>query len=295
MSKQFKGTGVALVTPFHRDGTVDLDGLEKLINYNIDGGVDYLVSLGTTGESATLSTEEKHQILDFTVKIVAGRVPLVAGFGGNNTAALVESIEGYHFKGYSAVLSASPHYNKPTQEGIFHHYKAVAEASPLPVILYNVPGRTSSNMTAATTLRLAHEVDNIIAVKEASGDIAQVSAILKGRPSDFLVISGDDAITLPLVALGCDGVISVIANAYPKIFSDMVRFSLASDMVAARQEHNKLLELMSLIFEEGNPGGVKGVLHLMGICGDMVRLPLWPISSSLYDDLKLEVDRLADK
>lgn len=293
MSQQFKGTGVALVTPFHADGKIDFDGLEKLINYNIEGGVEYLVSLGTTGESATLSTEEKHQVLDFTVKIVAGRVPLVAGFGGNDTAALVKSIEGYHFKGYSAVLSASPYYNKPTQEGIYQHYKAVAAASPLPVILYNVPGRTSSNMTAATTLRLAHEVDNIIAVKEASGDFAQVSAILKGRPSDFLVISGDDAITLPLVALGCDGVISVIANAYPRIFSDMVRKSLASDMVAARREHNKLLELMTSIFVEGNPGGVKGVLHLKGICGDMVRLPLWPISSGLYEELKEQVDRLA--
>lgn len=295
MSQQFKGTGVALVTPFHSNGSIDFDGLEKLINYNIDGGVEYLVSLGTTGESATLSTEEKHQVLDFTVKVVEGRVPLVAGFGGNDTAALIESIKGYHFDGYSAILSASPYYNKPTQEGIYQHYKALAEIAPLPIILYNVPGRTSSNISASTTLRLARDFDNIIAIKEASGDFAQVSTILKKRPSDFLVISGDDAITLPLIALGCDGVISVIANAYPKIFSDLVRFSLASDFVSARREQNKLLELMSLIFVEGNPGGVKGVLHLMGICGDHVRLPLWPISSSLYEDLKEQVDRLEGK
>lgn len=295
MSQQFKGTGVALVTPFHSNGSIDFDGLEKLINYNIEGGLEYLVSLGTTGESATLSTEEKHQVLDFTAKVVNGRVPLVAGFGGNDTAALIESIKGYHFEGYSAILSASPYYNKPTQEGIYQHYKALAEIAPLPIILYNVPGRTSSNISASTTLRLARDFDNIIAIKEASGDFAQVSTILKKRPSDFLVISGDDAITLPLIALGCDGVISVIANAYPKIFSDLVRFSLASDFVSARREQNKLLELMSLIFVEGNPGGVKGVLHLMGICGDHVRLPLWPISSSLYEDLKEQVDRLDGK
>ena len=288
-----RGTGVALVTPFDKNKNIDFSSLAAVIDHCIQGGVNYLVSLGTTGETVTLNAREKQEILTFTQKHVAGRVPLVAGFGGNNTQLIVDNVNGFNLDGYQALLSSSPNYNKPTQEGIYQHYKAVAAASPLPVILYNVPGRTSSNMTAATTLRLAHEVDNIIAVKEASGDFAQVSAILKGRPSDFLVISGDDAITLPLVALGCDGVISVIANAYPKIFSDMVRKSLASDMVAARREHNKLLELMSLIFVEGNPGGVKGVLHLKGICGDMVRLPLWPISSGLYEELKEQVDRLA--
>lgn len=286
MLEQFKGTGVALVTPFKEDGSIDFDGLESLINYNIEGGVEYLVSLGTTGEAATLTKEEKHKVLDFTVKIVNKRVPVVAGFGGSSTQGVIDDIKDYHFEGISAILSASPAYNKPTQEGIYHHYVAVAGATKLPVILYNVPGRTASNMTAATTLRLARDVENIIGIKEASGSFAQVMEIIKHRPGDFLVISGDDLITLPLVASGADGVISVIANAFPAEFSTMVRDTLANDAAKARLSHYPLLEMMDLIFREGNPGGIKAVLHQLGVCGDQVRLPLYRVSTTLYDDMR---------
>ncbi len=284
MQQQFRGTGVALVTPFLEDKSVDFSGLEKLINYNIDGGVEYLVSLGTTGEAVTLTTAEKHQILDFTIKIVKGRVPVVAGFGGS--AALVESIKAYHFEGISAILSASPAYNKPTQEGIYQHYEAIAKIAPRPIILYNVPGRTASNMSAQTTLRLAESFSNIIGVKEASGIPSQVATILKYRPKDFLVISGDDALTLPLLGLGCDGVISVIANGIPGKFSDLVRAGLNSDLPTAAKLHMQLLELMELIFVEGNPGGIKGILKIKSVCNDYVRLPLVPISDKLYVQLR---------
>lgn len=286
MLKQFRGTGVALVTPFNEDGSIDFDGLESLINYNIEGGVEYLVSLGTTGETATLTTQEKHKILDFTVRIVNKRVPVVAGFGGSSTQAVVDDIKAYHFEGISAILSASPAYNKPTQEGIYHHYVAVAGATDLPVILYNVPGRTASNMTAQTTIRLARDVKNIIGIKEASGSFAQVMEIIKHRPGDFLVISGDDLITLPLLSCGVDGVISVIANAFPKEFSSLVRDGLNNDPAKARVNQYALLELMDLIFREGNPGGIKAVLHQLGICGDQVRLPLYRVSSILHEEMR---------
>lgn len=287
--QQFKGTGVALVTPFKDNGDIDFDALKKLIDFNIDGGVDYLVSLGTTGETATMNKQERLQVLEFTADAVAKRVPLVAGFGGNDTRELVNSIKDFHFKGFDALLSASPYYNKPTQEGIYQHYKAVAQASPAPVILYNVPGRTASNVTAETTLRLANDFNNIIGVKEASGDQVQVMRIIKYKPKDFLVISGDDAITLPLLGFGCDGVISVIANAFPKDFSDMVRLALAGDFAAARPLHYKLFELMNLIFVEGNPAGVKGALNLLGVCGTQVRLPLVKASDQLMAKLQEQI------
>ncbi len=293
MPQQYRGTGVALVTPFNEDGSIDFDGLKKVIEHDIKGGVEYLVSLGTTGESATLNKEEKLQVLRYTAEVVNKRVPLVAGFGGNDTRELIESIKAFDFAGYDALLSASPYYNKPTQEGIYQHYKAVASASPVPVILYNVPGRTSSNITAETTLRLARDFKNIIAVKEASGNFDQVMHIIKNRPEGFLVISGDDLITLPLIASGADGVISVIGNAIPGDFSEMVRLALKNDFTAARKLHYKLTDLTNLLFIEGNPGGVKSVLKQLGIGTDQVRLPLWRISDELTQKLKAELDTIS--
>ncbi|GIV33798.1 MAG: 4-hydroxy-tetrahydrodipicolinate synthase [Chitinophagales bacterium] len=289
MLRKFRGTGVALVTPFTDEGQVDYEGLKRVIEHTIKGKVEYLVSLGTTGESVTLSKEEKLKVLEFTITTVSGRVPLVAGFGGNNTAEVVESIKKFHFNGVEAILSVSPYYNKPTQEGIYRHYRAIAEASPVPVILYNVPGRTASNITAQTTLRLAHDCPNIIGIKEASGDFLQVMAILRDKPEHFFVVSGDDALTLPQVLLGCDGVISVVANAFPAEFSEMVRAALHHDLIRARKMQYRLLEIMQLLFREGNPAGVKCALEILQICGSAVRLPLVPASDTLRKDLKAAI------
>jgi 4-hydroxy-tetrahydrodipicolinate synthase len=291
LQKRLRGTGVALVTPF-KNGQIDWEDLEKIIEHVITGGVEFLVSLGTTGESSTISDNEHRQILDFTIKINRGRVPLVAGvFGGNNTAALVEKIEQFNFDGIDAILSSNPAYSKPGQEGIFQHYMALADASPKPIIIYNVPSRTSSNMTAETTLRLAHSSDKFIAVKEASDDIYQIMKIIKGRPEGFLVLSGDDFITLPLVAAGGDGVISVIANTVPKPFTDMVRAALHNDMASARSLNNTLLELYKLLFIEGNPVGVKAAMELQGLCTREVRLPLVPMSETGVHLLMAEMEK----
>jgi 4-hydroxy-tetrahydrodipicolinate synthase len=268
---KFNGTGVAMVTPFHPNGDVDFGGLEAVINHIIGGGVDYIVSLGTTGESATLSKDEKKQVWKRTVELTDGRVPLVAGIGGNNTYEVLKDLEAFDTTGYDAILSVSPYYSKPTQEGIYQHYKAVAEKAPLPVILYNVPGRTGSTVSAETTLRLAHDFKNIIATKEASGSFDIFNHIMRDKPADFMLISGDDPVTLPMIAMGAAGIISVIGNAVPKIFSDMVKLCLKGDYVAARPLHYKLIEFTSLMFAEGNPAGVK---H-----GDTVRLPLVNVSS----------------
>ena len=290
---KLRGTGVALVTPFTKSGDVDYHGLEKLIEHNINGGVEYLVSLGTTGESVTLSSEEKLDVLNFTVEKAAKRVPVVAGFGGNNTNYLIKNeIEKFHFKGVDAVLSVSPSYNKPTPEGIYQHYKAVAAASPVPVLLYNVPGRTSSNMKAETTLRLANEVENIIGIKEASGDFGQCMQIVKNRPKDFLVISGDDNITLGLMAYGFDGVISVVGQAFPNTFSEMVRHCLEGDFIGARKLHYELNDITDMLFAEGNPAGVKAALEILGICEKHVRLPLVDISAELRGRLKAAIENL---
>ena len=289
---KLRGTGVALVTPFTKNGDVDYKGLENVINHSIKGGVEYLVSLGTTGESVTLSKQEKHDILNFTIEKAAGRVPIVAGFGGNNTAELIKDIEGFHFNGVDAVLSVSPYYNKPTQEGIFQHYKAVAAASPKPVILYNVPGRTGSNMLASTTLRIANEVENVIGMKEASGDFNQCMQIAKNKPKDFLLVSGDDNITLGLVAYGFDGVISVVGQAFPDIFTEMVRQALQGNIEKARELHYQLNDITDMLFAEGNPGGVKYALELQGVCESHVRLPLVGISDALRSKMKTAVDAL---
>lgn len=289
---KFHGTGVALVTPFKIDGSVDHSGLKITIDHIINGGVEYLVSLGTTGETATLTSNEKKAIWETTVEHVAGRVPLIAGIGGNSTAEVIADLKKFNSKGFAAVLSVCPYYNKPSQEGIYQHYKAVAETSDLPVILYNVPGRTGINMAAETTLRLAHDFKNIIAVKEASGNFDQFNKIIKDKPEDFLFISGDDPITLPLIAMGAAGVISVIGNALPGIFSTMVRMCLDGKFIEAQPLHYSLTEITNLFFAEGNPAGVKAALKLLGICEQVVRLPLVNISEGTEQMIKTELAKL---
>lgn len=289
---RFYGTGVAMVTPFLSDGQVDYPGLSSLINYLTEGGVEYLVSLGTTGESATLSKDEKKKVFAHTAEANNGRLPLAAGIAGNNTHEVVESIKHFDTSGYSAILSASPYYNKPTQEGIYQHYKAIAEASPLPVILYNVPSRTGSNIAAETTTRLAHDFKNIIGVKEASGNFDQLNQILRDKPENFLVISGDDPISLPMIALGAAGVISVVGNALPRQFSDMIRLCLDGNFKGAQKEHFDVIEFTRMMFTEGNPAGVKTALKYLGVCGDSVRLPLVQVSQKLAEKIIQETQKI---
>ncbi|MDX2133269.1 MAG: 4-hydroxy-tetrahydrodipicolinate synthase [Saprospiraceae bacterium] len=292
LQERLRGTGVALVTPFN-NGKIDFAGLERIIEHVIDGGVEFLVSLGTTGESVTLSDDEHRQILDFTIKVNHGRLPLVAGvFGGNNTAALVDKARRFNFDGIDALLSSNPSYNKPSQEGIFQHYMEFAEASPRPIIIYNVPSRTASNVSAETTVRLARASDKFIGVKEASDDIYQVMKIIRGKPDDFLVLSGDDFFTLPLIACGGDGVISVIANTTPRPFTDMVRAALQQDLKAARTLNDTLLEFYKLLFIEGNPSGVKAALELQGLCSRDVRLPLAPMSEQGVNLVMTELEKI---
>jgi len=290
---KFQGTGVALVTPFNTDGSVDYNGLKNLINHLVEGGIDYLVSLGTTGETATMTKEEKKKVWAYTAEVNDNRLPLVAGIGGNNTLAVAEEMKSFDTNGYSAILSVSPYYNKPTQEGIYQHYKYLAEISPLDLMLYNVPGRTMSNMSPETTCRLAHDFKNIIATKEASGSFDQFNQIMRDKPEDFLLISGDDPVTLPMMALGASGIISVIGNALPKQFSDMVRLCMAGDFKGATPAHLSLVEFTRLAFAEGNPAGIKAALKQLGICGDTVRLPLVKASSSLEQAIALELEKLS--
>ena len=280
-----KGTGVALVTPFTKNNEVDFDSLAKIIEHCITGGVEYLVALGTTGESVTLSKEEKKSIYQFVVQQAAGRVACVAGIGGNHTAEVVETLKNFNYEGYDAILSVSPFYNKPNQEGIFQHYMAVEAACEVPIILYNVPGRTGSNMSAATTLRLANASEKFAAIKEASGNAEQFMDLLNEKPADFDIISGDDNLTLPFLAMGMSGVISVIGQAYPKEFTSMVRLGIDGKFVEARQLHYKLYNLMKGIFLDGNPGGIKHVLSKMGLCESYVRLPLAPVNTSIQKQL----------
>lgn len=278
---KFQGTGVALVTPFNTDGSVDYTGLKNLINHVVDGGVEYLVSLGTTGETATMTKEEKKKVWEFTAEINNKRATLVAGIGGNDTLAIGKEISGFNIEGYEAILSVSPYYNKPSQEGIYQHYKHLSEVSPLDLFLYNVPGRTASNMSAETICRLAHDFKNIIAVKDACGNFDQFNQIVRDKPEDFLLISGDDPVTLPMIAMGAAGIISVIGNALPKSFSDLVRLCLAGKFAEALPAHLSLLEFTRLAFAEGNPVGVKAALKHLNICGDTVRLPLVKASNAL--------------
>lgn len=286
MRTNLRGTGVALVTPFNADGSVDYKGLQKLIHSVIGGGVEYVVSLGTTGETATLSKDERKAVLAFTKEAANGQVPVVVGIGGNDTRAVINEIRSTDLANVTAILSVSPYYNKPTQEGIYLHYKALAEVSPLPIVLYNVPARTSSNITAETTLRLAHDFENIVGIKEASGNLGQCMDIVADRPDGFLVISGEDELTLPMVAFGMDGVISVAANAFPELYGEMVRLALLGRFSEASVNHFRMLKIMRLLFAEGNPGGVKSALKHLGICGDHVRLPLANVSGKTDSAIK---------
>lgn len=288
---QFQGTGVALVTPFTSDGQLDLDGLRSLVTHCLAGGVDFLVALGTTAESATLSKEEKATVVQSILEFNAGKLPVVLGVGGNDTRLVCEAL--HHVpEGIDGILSVSPYYNKPSQEGIFQHYKAISAATHLPIILYNVPGRTSSNVTAMTTLRIAEECLNVVAVKEASGQMEQIMAIIQGAPAGFQVLSGDDNLTLPMLACGCTGVISVSGQAFPAIFSQMVRDARAARMTEAQKGHFALFTLTQDLFAEGNPAGVKSALAHLGICGPHVRLPLWGVSSELDAKMAQHVSEL---
>ncbi|HUS86575.1 MAG TPA: 4-hydroxy-tetrahydrodipicolinate synthase [Bacteroidales bacterium] len=293
--KKFTGMGVAMVTPFKNDCSIDFKSLERVTNHILEGAADFLVLLGTTSEAVTLSCEEKDAVVSYVKEINNNRIPIVVGFGGNNTQQVVNSIKNADFDGVDGILSVAPYYNKPGQKGLYQHFKAVASASPVPVILYNVPGRTSSNISSATCTRLAWDFENIVAVKEASGNFTQVMEIIRDTPDDFLVISGDDLIALPMISLGGSGVISVLGNSFPAEWSEMVGLALKGKFKQASEIHYKFLEMICLLFEDGNPAGVKSVLSQLGICMNSVRLPLTIASRSthsritvLLDDLKLK-------
>ena len=290
----FRGLGIALITPFTEQGEVDYEALQRLVEYQIENGADFLCILATTGETPCLSKEERLKIKDFIVSLVKGRLPVVVGCGGNNTAAVVEDLKTGDFKGIDGILSVCPYYNKPSQEGLYQHFKAIAGATKLPVILYNVPGRTGINMKPETTVRLAKDCQNIVAVKEASGNLEQVDEILKNKPDGFAVLSGDDSLTYPMIACGAEGVISVIGNALPKEFSRMIRLEQRGEFEAAVKIHHKFTDLYSLLFVDGNPAGVKALLHEMGFINNILRLPLVPTRvatvqkmSQILKDLKL--------
>lgn len=287
---QFFGTGVALITPFKKDKSVDFDALEGLVKYQIDKGIDYLIVLGTTGEPATLTNEEKEKIKEKIIETNNGKLPLVLGVGGNNTAAVVKELLQLDLSSFDAVLSVSPYYNKPTQEGLYQHFKAIAEVSPKPIILYNVPGRTAKNMDPDTIIRLASDFTNIVAVKEAAGDMDQALRLLLNKPDDFLVISGDDMMALPMTLMGGAGVISVIGQGLPKDFSDMIRFALEGDSKEAAFLHFKLMNIIDYIFEEGNPAGIKSLLKKLSICGPNVRLPLVEATPELQEKISTFID-----
>jgi len=289
--EQFRGTGVALITPFTSKGEVDFEALERLVHYQVDNGVDYLVVLGTTGETATLTKEEKDQIKAKVLQVNDGRLPVVLGLGGNNTRSLVEELTHNNFEGFSAILSVSPYYNKPSQEGIYQHYKMIAAASPLPVILYNVPPRTGSNIMPDTVMRLANDCKNIIGVKEAAGDFEQVLELIRNKPVDFLVISGEDKLALPLVLAGGAGVISVIGQGLPAAFSEMIRLGQRSASVEAFDMYYRLSESIDLIFSEGNPSGIKSMLNSLEISETFVRLPLVPATQELQQKINTFVAR----
>ncbi len=286
LTKKLIGTGVALVTPFQKNGDIDFDAFRKLIQHVLKGKCEYIVPMGTTGESVTLNHAEKKALLKCAIETAKGRVPVVLGLGGNNTAELIQSLKEFDFTGVDAILSVSPYYNKPSQAGIINHYKALSKASPVPIILYNVPGRTGSNILPQTVFAIAKECKNVIGIKEASGSVDQIMQVIQGKPDGFLVISGDDSITLPLMAAGADGLISVIANAYPAQFSEMVRLCRKQNYVKARTLHYQFAPLLPLLFSEGNPSGIKAVLNELGITSDHQRLPMVPVSKTLLTALK---------
>ena len=286
LRKKFTGTGIAIVTPFHADGKIDWKSFANLIEYWIKGKVEYLVALGTTGESATIHGAEKQEVFSFVQKTVAGRVALVAGIGGGDTNEVLGWFKSFDLTGYDAILSVSPAYNKPNQEGIFQHYKTLDAATPLPIIMYNVPSRTGQNVSGETTVRIATECKNIFATKEACGNFDQVNYIIKNKPADFMVISGDDPITLPMIACGAEGLISVVANAYPEDYSNMVRLCLAGKFDEAKPIHYKYTDIIASMFAEGSPSGVKAYLSEMGLCKNTFRLPVWSVSEGHYEKIK---------
>ena len=289
------GTGVALVTPFKQDFSIDTEALKRIVNFSIDGGIEYLVILGTTAENATLSSDEKELVIRTVVEANNGALPLVLGVGGNNTMEVVEELKTRDFSAFAAILSVSPYYNKPTQEGIYQHFKAIAESSPIPIILYNVPGRTGSNMLPATVLRLANDFKNVVAIKEAAGDIVQAMQILKNKPKNFLVLSGDDMIALPMILAGGSGVISVIGQGFPKEFSEMIRLGLNKKVDEAYKYQYLLSDSIDMIFEQGNPAGIKQVFLSLGICENIVRLPLVKVDNSLAERIDEFVKKINKK
>ncbi len=284
---KFAGTGVAMITPFNEDGSIDWNSLSKTINHLTNGKIEYIVVLGTTGESATLNTEEKQQVFSFVAEKNDGRLPLVAGIGGNYTQAVLDGYKKIDLKGYDAILTVSPYYNKPNQNGLYQHYKSLNDAAPLPVIMYNVPGRTGMNVSGETTVRIAEDCKNIIATKEASGNFDQIMQIIKYKPAGFEVISGDDGIALPMIACGASGVISVVANAYPLLFSDMIRLCLLGDFAGARPLHYQLTDIINTMFAEGSPSGLKAYMSELGICKNTFRLPVVGVSDVLMEKIKM--------
>jgi len=289
MKTNFLGTGVAMITPFNEDKSVDFKSLKKIINHLIDGQVDYILVMGTTAESATLSFDEKNDILDFAKKEINGRVPIMYGLGGNNTADVIDKIEKTDLSGVDGILTVAPYYNKPNQEGLYQHFAAIATASPVPVILYNVPGRTVVNILPQTVVRLANDFENIVAIKEACGSVDQIMELVRIKPDDFTVISGDDGLTLPLISVGVEGVISVIANAYPKAWSDMIRFAMNGEFKKANPIHYRYLPTVGNMFAEGNPAGAKAYLAEMGIIKNILRLPMVKVSDSLLEKIKADM------
>lgn len=288
--KKFKGTGVAIVTPFKSDSSIDFSALGRVINHVIKGGVNYIVAMGTTGEASTLTKDEKHALASYVKEAVDNRVPLVIGIGGNNTHEVINSIREFDLRGADGILSVAPYYNKPSQRGLFEHFKAIATCSPLPVIIYNVPGRTSCNISSDTCLELAHECENIVAVKEASGDMGQIMKIIRGKPENFLVVSGDDGMTIPVIAGGGSGVISVLANAYPAACSELVNYALKGNFRSAREIHFEYMDAVELLFAEGNPSGIKAFMTEMNLCKNNLRLPLVPVSKNVYSRIQKFVE-----
>jgi 4-hydroxy-tetrahydrodipicolinate synthase len=290
--KKFRGTGVAIITPFKNDSSIDFAALGRVVNHVINGGVNYIVALGTTGESVTLTKDEKNALISYVVESIDNRVPLVVGIGGNNTQEVINSIRQSDLTGVDGILSVSPYYNKPSQKGLFEHFKAIATCSPIPVILYNVPGRTACNISSDTCLELAHECENIVAVKEASGDISQIMRIIKGKPENFNVISGDDTMMIPVIAAGGVGVISVLANAFPAQCSEIISLSLKNNFKASREIQFRFMDMIDLLFVEGNPAGVKAMMNIMNICQNNLRLPLVPVSRTVYSKIQKAIDEV---
>jgi 4-hydroxy-tetrahydrodipicolinate synthase len=290
--KKFKGTGVAIVTPFKNDSSIDFSALGRVVNHVIKGQVNFIVAMGTTGEASTLTKDEKQAVISYVAEAVDNRVPLVIGIGGNNTQEIINLIREFDLTGVDGILSVAPYYNKPSQRGIFQHFKAIATCSPLPLIIYNVPGRTSVNITSDTCLELAHECENIVAVKEASGDLAQIMRIIKGKPENFLVISGDDMMTIPIICAGGSGVISVLANAYPAECSELVSLALKNNFKAAREIHFRFMESIELLFADGNPSGIKAFMSLLNLCQNNLRLPLVPVNKNVFSRIQKVVKDL---